>query len=450
MPRFRWLRFWTFTALFALAALAVLVRISSRPAAPSTPPPAASPPPLDSAAASPVPSAGDPPAANLPAASRAAESPPSSGADGGTVVLWHSWAGGDGDALAAILERFRQERPNIQVETLFVPYGDLAQAYTDAAATGGGPDLMLAPGWWLRDLAAAQVLLPLESRISAEERTQYIPAAIGNLSWEGVLYGLPTNYELVALYYNSRLLDEEDLPAATEDLIDLALASPEQGAGIYTNFYHLFWGVSAYGGSLFDDDGRVVLEQTTGTAEFLEWLLRAKNRPGIFVDLDYGMLMERFKKEEYALFIDGPWSMGALRERFGADLGVAPLPAGPAGPARPWLSADGVFLNAAASPYQQELALTLARYMTNAESASLLAHIAGRLPAHRHADLGGDPLVAGFAAQAATAIPLPHDAEMEEVWGYAGDMIAQTLGGTATAEEAVLEAATLINEANGK
>ncbi len=338
----------------------------------------------------------------------------------------------------------------MRVETLFVAYGDLAQAYTDAVMAGGGPDLILAPNWWLQELVAADVLLPLENRISAQERTQFIPAAIENLSLAGVLYGLPTNYELVALYYNKRLLDEKNLPRTTEDFIDLALASPSQGTGIYTNFYHLFWGIPAYGGRLFADDGRVILEQTSGAADFLRWLLRAQSTPGIFVDLDYGMLIDRFKKEEYAFFIDGPWSVGELREVFGADLGVSPLPAGPVGPARPWLSADGVFLNPATTAYQQELALMLARHMTNAESASLLAQIAGYLPARRDAVPGIDPLMAGFMRQGETAIPQPHYTEMNEVWGYAGDMIAKALSGAAPAEEAVLEAATLMNEANGK
>ena len=368
----------------------------------------------------------------------------------GTVKLWHSWAGKDGDALEAIVERFHTTSPNIQVETEFVEYGDLARAYREAVKNGEGPDLILAPNWWIRELAASKALLPIENQITARERAQFIPASIDNLIWEGVLYGLPTDYELVALYFNRRLLEENNLPGTVDELIILAEESPLQGAGIYSSFYHLAWGIAAYGGALFDEEGRVVLEQTPGSAEFLTWLQRADSTPGIFVSLDYGMLMDRFKKEEYALFVDGPWSIGELRQRFGDDLGVTTLPAGPSGPARPWLSADGVFLNPTATIEQQDLALTFARHMTNAESASSIARIAGRLPAHREADLNGDPLLAGFAEQAGNAVPQPHRPEMDEVWSYANDMIAQVLRGSETPEKAVLEASTLINEANGK
>ena len=374
----------------------------------------------------------------------------SSGVFVGALELWHSWAGKDGDALAAIVERFHQTSPDVQVETVFVDYGELALAYTEAVQAGDGPDLILAPNWWIRELAASKALLPIENQITTQERMQFIPASIENLVWEGLLYGLPTDYELVALYFNRRLMDELSLPGTADDLIELAQESPLQGAGIYASFYHLAWGIAAYGGKLFDEDGRVVLEQTPGTAEFLIWLQGAEDTPGIFVSLDYGMLMERFKKEEFALFIDGPWSIGELQQRFGEDLGVTTLPAGHSGPARPWLSADGVFLNPTTTIEQQDLALTFARHMTNAESASIVARIAGRLPAHKDADLKGDPLLAGFAKQAGNAVPQPHHPELDEVWGYANDMITQVLRGAATPGEAVLEASTLINEANGK
>ena len=446
MSIFRWRLFWTLTILFVLTLMAVLIMASRQPA-------------VTSALPSPLIHPGlDPVVETVPATQPAivssavpsVDSQTPAAAVAGTVELWHSWSGKDGDALAAILDSFRQSRPNIQVETLFVDYGDLAQVYTDAVKAGEGPDLIMGPNWWLREFAESDVVLPLDARIGVQERSQFIQAALGNLVWEGVLYGLPTDYELVALYFNRRLLDESNLPLTVEDLIELAQDAPTQGAGIYTNFYHLFWGVAAFGGELFDEEGRVTLEQTPATAEFLSWLQRAENTPGIFAALDYGMLMDRFKKEEYALFIDGPWSIGELRERFGPDLGVAPLPAGPGGPARPWLSADGVFLNPTTSADQQVLALTIARFITNVESASTVARIAGRLPAHREADLSEDPLLAGFAMQAENAIPQPNYAELDEVWGYAADMITQVLRDSKTPEEAVLEAATLINEANRK
>ena len=364
----------------------------------------------------------------------------------GTVTLWHSWARQDGDALAQILENFAAANPEIRVQTLFVAYNDLPQAYADAVAAGGGPDLILAPAWWLRELVEADALLPLSNRLEPSERQQWMGAALDNLSIDGTLYGLPTNYELVGLYYNRSLVEEADLPATTDDLLALAAANPAQGAGLYLNFYHLYWGIPAYGSQLFDDSGRVILDRIPGTAQFLDWLLQMSQTPGTFVDSDYGMLLDRFKKGEFAFFVDGPWSGAELRQALGDNLGVASLPAGPSGRAQPWLSGDGVFLNPVVDAGQQQLALRLARHIASGESGTILAGTAGRLPASREAQIN-DPLLLGFVSQAETALPEPHQTQMSLVWGYAGDMLVKVIDGGMLPAAAVTETTALLNDA---
>jgi len=364
----------------------------------------------------------------------------------GTVTLWHSWSRADGDALAQILENFAAANPGITVQTLFVAYTDLPQAYADAVAAGGGPDLILAPAWWLRQLVEVGALWPLSDQLGAGESDQWMAAALDNLTIDGTLYGLPTNYELVGLYYNRSLVDEAALPATTDDLLALADADPAQGIGLYLNFYHLYWGIPAYGGALFDEGGQVVLDKTPGASQFLKWLLEFSKTPGSFVSLDYGMLLDRFKKGEFAFFVDGPWSSVELRQALGDNLGVAPLPAGPAGPARPWLSGDGVFLNPVVDATQQQLALHLARHIANAPSGAILAQTAGRLPAQQEAPVS-DPLLQGFAAQAETALSEPHSPAMSQVWGYAGDMLVKVINGGTLPDVAVMETSALLNDA---
>ncbi len=368
----------------------------------------------------------------------------------GRIVIWHSWAGADGDALAQILARAQDALPNLTVETLFVAYDDLLQSYADAVAAGGGPDILLAPSWWLQEMADAQLLQPLDPALTPALQNDYWPAAVENLTYQGELYGLPTSIELVSLFYNRGLVGPDQLPTTTEELLALAQADPGLGSGLYANFYHLYWGIPAYGGRLFDESGRVVLDQDPGAAQFLAWLKALNDTPGSYVDFDYGRLLDRFKKGEVAFFVDGPWALAELREVLGEDLGVTLLPGGPAGPARPWLSADGAFFNPNSSPQAQAWALEFARFLTNQENSSLLARTANRLPAHVQADLGEDPLRQGFLRQAQDALPEPHRPEMANLWGYAGDMILKVVNGVLEPQEAVAEATTLINEANGK
>ena len=368
----------------------------------------------------------------------------------GRIVLWHSWAEADGDALASILATFRQTYPNLKVETLFVAYNDLPQSYADAVQNGGGPDLILAPNVWLGDMVKAKVVQPLDDLASAQDLAVYWPATLDNLRWQGKLYGLPTNFEVVSLFYNRDLIATDQLPTKTATLLALATNNPRQGIGLYASLYHLYWGLPAYGARLLDNSGKVVLDRTSGAADFLQWLAETKKQPGSFVDPDYSMLLDRFKKGEFAFFVDGPWSIAELRGALGDKLGVTELPSGPGGPAGPWLNADGIFINPRSPREQQQRALLFAKHLTNATSGAALAKLAHRLPANRNASVGDDPLLQGFMQQAATAQSMPAVPEMEAVWGYGGDMLIRAINGVDEPTKIISETTALINEANGK
>jgi arabinogalactan oligomer/maltooligosaccharide transport system substrate-binding protein len=368
----------------------------------------------------------------------------------GRLVLWHSWAEADGDALAAILTAFGQQYPNLTVDTLFVGYNDLPQSYTDAVLADSGPDVILSASWWLDDLVGAGVVQPLDQLLTPQELAAYWPSTLAHLRRGDQLYGLPTHFELVSLFYNRALVPPDRLPATTDALLSLAQENPQQGSGLYASLYHLYWGLPAYGAQLFDEGGRVILDRNNGAADYLTWLAAMHGTSGTFVDLDYGMLLDRFKKREFAFFVDGPWAIDELRGALGDDLAITTLPAGPAGPARPWLSADGVFLNPRAAPEQQQKALAFARFITSPAAGEILARQARRLPANQAAGLGDDPLLRGFLTQAAAAEPMPATPQTENLWGYGGDMLVKVLAGADDPASVVAETTTLINEANGK
>jgi arabinogalactan oligomer/maltooligosaccharide transport system substrate-binding protein len=368
----------------------------------------------------------------------------------GRIVLWHSWAEGDGDALAAILQSYQRAQPNVVVDTLYVAYSDLAQAYADAVASGGGPDLVLAPNWWLNGLTEATVVQPLDDLLSAEELASYWPAALDNFRLQGRLYGLPTNYEVTSVFVNRSLADPSAMPATLDEWLAQAQQSPSLGIGLYNNLYHLAWGLPAYGARLFDENGVAVLDQGGDAAGYLRWLRTLSQTQGSYVDPDYGMLKDRFRKGEFAYFVDGPWAIDELRGALGENLAVAPLPAGPAGAAQPWLSADGILFNPNMAGSQQELALSFARFLTTAESGAAIASLGKRLPAARYTAFGDDLLLQGFARQADTAQPMPSVPEMAYAWGYGGDMFIKVVDGDADPAATVIESAALINDASGK
>lgn len=368
----------------------------------------------------------------------------------GELVLWHSWAGPDADALTQILTRLKEEAPLLAVDTLFVGPNDLPQAYADAVAAGGAPDVAVTQNWWVNDMVAAGAVRPLNDLLQPGQTDEFFGAALLDFLRDGTLYGLPTTFELVSLFQNDALAGGAPPPATTDALLAQAAVSPTLGVGIYANLYHLWWGFPAHGARLFDERGRVVLDANSGAADYLAWLKALDETESSFVESDYGSLLERFTAGEFAWFVDGPWATAELRAALGDSLSVVPLPAGPAGPAQPWLSADGVILNPTLDPQKALLAFYLATRLSSAESGATFAALAGRLPANQRSALPEDPVVRGFMQQAATAQPAPAFAEMEQVWGYGGDMLVKVLGGSMSAPAAVTETTALINEETGR
>ena len=368
----------------------------------------------------------------------------------GHLVLWHSWAQAEGDALAAILAQLKVVYPEVAIDTLFVAPNDLVSSYSEAVAAGGGPDLLLASNWWLGELATANAILNLDTVVGGNPDASYWPASVEAMRYQGALYGFPMTSNLVALYANNNLVPPEGIPTNTDALIAAATTNPTAGIGLYSTLFHAYWGFPAYGAQLLNDEGTVTLDQGNGAADYLAWLSTVNGTPGSYVNSDYGMLLDRFKKGEFAYLVDGPWAITELRTVLGDALSVAPLPAGPAGSAQPWLYSDGLLVNPIITGDQQTLALKVALYFSGDEAAAILANIGGLLPAARNADLSTTPLLQGFAAQAATAQAMPTTPEMDNVWAYGGDMLIKALSGVNAPTTIVAETTTLINEANGK
>lgn len=413
--------------------------------------PTPTPQPADQAGAAADAAPGETGAVQTPAAQAAAASPTPAATPfvpQGDLLLWHSWAGPDADALTQILTRLKDEAPLLNVETLYIAPNDLPQAYADAVAAGGGPDVAVTANWWIGNMAGAKVLRPLDDLVQPGQTDEFNIASLANFRRDGALYALPVTYELVSLFQNTAVTTGT-VPATTDDLLAQAQASPANGVGMYANLFHVWWGFPAYGAQLFDANGRVIIDQGNGAGGFLQWMKEMDATPGSFVDTDYGMLMDRFKKGEFGYFVDGPWATAELRAALGDGLTVVSLPAGPSGPAQPWIQGEGVILNPGLDSVRAPLAFFLASTLTNPASGAAFA-AAGRLPANQRAQLPDDPILRGFQAQAATAQPAPAVPEMEHVWGYGGDMLVKVLGGAVEPIQAARETAALINDVTGK
>src|SRR5262245_3846691 len=62
----------------------------------------------------------------------------------GQLTLWHGWTGTEAETLNKdIVPAWEAAYPNVELEILAVPFGELQNKYSTEASTGSGPDLLI-------------------------------------------------------------------------------------------------------------------------------------------------------------------------------------------------------------------------------------------------------------------------------------------------------------------
>ena len=141
----------------------------------------------------------------------------------GTVSLWHSWKETEIPGLNNVIAAFQEKHPDVQFDVLYVPHEDLQGKYETAAATGGGPSVLIGsadwgPGWYDAELAADV------SAMTTEEFLRTInPAALGAVRYRDALIGLPQTIKGVVMFRNTSIIP--DAPATFDDLLTAAQAA---------------------------------------------------------------------------------------------------------------------------------------------------------------------------------------------------------------------------------
>lgn len=363
----------------------------------------------------------------------------------GRILLWHGWDETDTQALDHVLDNFAAIYPDVTVVHSAIPAGELRQQYEERAEMGLGPSLFLGSNDWLRELATADLIRPLHPDNLPQGR--YLSAAIDGVRYDGITYGLPLSLHPVALYYNTELVTQ---PATTLDEL-LSHAANGQQVALNTNFDSAFWGVQTFGGQLLDEEGRVVLDQG-GFANWLGWLKNAQTAPGMILSRDSAALRDLFLNGDVAYFVGEPDLLTDFQATLGEDLVSATiLPAGPNGSAGPLLNLEVIYLNQANSDEQHQLALTLAHFLTNTEQSLALLREAQRVPANQNVRVDSRvyPHLAGFSAQARTAVAVPTAPQMAVLQEEGNATYRQVIEGVTGIIEGTYALTNSVNEQFG-
>jgi arabinogalactan oligomer / maltooligosaccharide transport system substrate-binding protein len=447
----------------ALAALTLTLAACAGPAATPTVKPSGSPSATPSGAPSATPS-GAPSATPSGAPSVTPSGAPSvtpsgapsvtpSGAPGtlsGDLTMWQTYGSGapgvtrgEPAALTAALAAVQAENPDLHLTVTEVGFGDLFTTYQLQAADGV-PDLFIAPNDSAGDLSRAGLAADLTSHFTPAELSRFSQLAIDGSTVDGKLIQVPESLKAVAVYYDTTKISS--FPATTDALLT-AVQNGDFKLGLFQGIYHMFGFWGAFGGQLMDANGKCIAD-TSGVTDAFTYYKALKDAGAIWYGGTdgYANMAAAFNAGDVDAIIDGPWAGGGYQETHATNLGVAPLPAGPGGPALPLTGVDGWTINPNSA--HMDLAIAFAKRMTQPDILKIFADLAVHIPADTSV-VSTDPLAGQFAAAVLSGMPRPQVPQLGAFWGNFGDALNHVIDEGLAPADAVTAACTAMNTANG-
>ena len=370
------------------------------------------------------------------------------------LVVWHAYRGLERTAFEQVVADYNASQGDVTVTTLAVPYDAYADKITAAVPRGKGPDLFIFAqdrlGGWVE---AGGTMEPIDFYLDDATIERFIPTTMDAMTYQGSIYGLPINFKVVTMFYNTDMV--QDPPRDSTALVAEAKKHTNQAAGkfglaySYSDFYYHSALMNAFGGGVFKGDRDPVLNRPENVASLqlmMKWFDEDQILPA---EPSSSLITMLFNQGDAAIVFSGPWFLAEISEDIPYALATLPdiVEAGGA-PMQPWMTVEGAYI--AAPSQHKDQAYDFALYLTGLEAGKVMALEGRQTPAnsavYEDAAVANDPVLSAFRAQVETAVPMPNYAEMTMVWSPATTAMNSIVRKAATPKAALDQAQKDVEE----
>lgn len=322
--------------------------------------------------------------------------PSSSGPE--EITFSYLWSGAEAEAIEAIIADFNASQDEIKVTGISSP--DFQKQLTSLSASQGTFDISDHFGNAVGSWASKGILAPLDDLLAENgvNPTDFAPASIEQLSYDGKIYSMPIAVHTFQLLYNKALLADagvevptkiEELEAAIAaltkvdadgNIIQVGLGDPSPSTTITTLGY-------AFGGNW--DEGGAPSPTSAGNVAALQWYYDNLVAPVGARELaafksgvgEYMSAQDPFYTGKYAMVIDGEWrAVNIPSAAPDLDWGVTSIPYVSAALAdTTQLTVSTLFIPANSN--HKEAAGKFLAYLVSDEGATAFSLALGNLPA---------------------------------------------------------------------
>ena len=315
-----------------------------------------------------------------------------------TLAFWTTTASTVAD-LSGLLKAFERQHPDIAVNAQFQGgYDDMAQKVLAAIAGHTTPDVaQLGQRWGIPQMADGGALVPIQSFLTAEDKSDVLPALWDRYTYKGRAWVMPFNVSTPSLWYNQTAfkeagLDPQSAPATWDDLArDMrALTKPLPGGGTRWGFgtagdfpWYFLAMVWQAGGSVVGRDGAVNLtspEAVRALQQWHDWVFVQKAMP----PAGHSTSEDDFTGGRIAMLFASVAARGDYQAKVGSSfaLGDAFLPGDKTRAVGIGGNALGIFRT---TPERERASWTLVEFLTNSQNTALYGMHTGYVPIRKSA-----------------------------------------------------------------
>jgi multiple sugar transport system substrate-binding protein len=386
----------------------------------------------------------------------------SSGAPAVTIK-YAFWDANQKPAIDKQIAAFHASHPNITVETQVSPWSDYWTKVQTGVAGGAAPDVLWMNGPNFPVYASAKVLEPLNVDVSA------YPQSLVNLyTYQGKLYGVPKDFDTIALYYNKALFDKANVAYPTADWTwdDLRAAAKkltitsggkvvQAGFAAIPSFQEVYFDLMAQnGGKPLSPDGLKSNLTDPANCDALQFLYSIQKDGSSLSAAEMASnqweVGNLFGAGKIAMDFGGSWRVLPFSQA-SSSIDVAPLPKGK----QRATIIHGVGQTVWAGGSHKDAAKTFVTWLGTKEAQQIFAEASGNIPAMNGLQqkwVGSVPTMKlqTFLDELSYAVPLPVTPKGFE-WISAQDQVYQSVWlGTTPASQMCQKAAAAADAALSK
>lgn len=298
----------------------------------------------------------------------------------GTIILWHTWMDADANALENSIESFQIIYPDTRIIVSHYAEKEMFEKVLASTSLGFGPDIILGPQSLLQQFIDESLILPIPTE--KINMVSYLDKALDSVLYQDEFYGLP-----ISLYTNMLYFNKAEVASPIQSLNELTSAFESgQTFGMGSSYIDLIWGIATFGGDLFNEEGKSVLDQGA-LSSWLSWLQSQQELPQFYLEENLEVLRALFTEQSLSYFVDSSRQIPYLTTALGEAFGITSLPAGENGMAQPFLDSDIVYVSRSASEYQQNQAIEFGLFLGNQEQQRRLLREAKNVPVNNNVSI---------------------------------------------------------------